>query len=144
MRLRPSTVARAPVVVAAALVIASITGQVAKYGHGHDHVYGLLRLTSVGHERRRPPRHLVVHLVIPGIAIVGLLALYFIRFVWRLPPKTRSGFVIAGTMFVAGVVGVETLGGWHGGLHGLVNLPQYQRRSDGSAHRHTGREFGPN
>ena len=60
--------------------------------------------------------------VIPGITIAGVLALYFISFVRRLPPKTRSGFVIAGTMFVGGGVTVETLGEWNGGLRGIVNL----------------------
>lgn len=172
-----------------ALIIASIAGQVAKYGFGHDHVYGLVRLTYVDQEQSiptvfsalllytaglllaiiailkrrqndpevakwaillcgflwlsfdeaaslhemlvRPTRRLLGEgplgiwyftWVIPGMAIVGFLVLYFLRFVWRLPPKTRSGFVIAGIMFVGGAVGVETLGGWYGGVHGMANL----------------------
>lgn len=60
--------------------------------------------------------------VIPGMVVVAVLAIYFVRFLWRLPPNTRQAFVVAGTLFVGGAIGVEILGGWYGGLHGMANL----------------------
>ena len=59
--------------------------------------------------------------VVPGMALVGLAALFFWRFVWRLPAKTRLGFAIAATLFLGGAVGMELIGGRFAELHGADN-----------------------
>ena len=51
--------------------------------------------------------------VIPyGIALLIFGAIY-LRFLFRLPSRTARLFVIAGTMYVVGAVGMEMLGGWY-------------------------------
>jgi hypothetical protein len=50
--------------------------------------------------------------VIPGIAVVAALGVFFVRFVRRLPAPTRSRFVLAGVLFLAGALGFEMIGGY--------------------------------
>jgi hypothetical protein len=48
--------------------------------------------------------------VIPGAILVTLFALLYARWLWRLPPRTRNLIVLAGTVFVAGGLGLELVG----------------------------------
>lgn len=56
--------------------------------------------------------------VIPGIIIVLVLAVFFLKFLWHLPAKTRLRFLVAGFLYVGGAIGVELVGGHHAELHG--------------------------
>lgn len=49
--------------------------------------------------------------VIPGIVLVLVLALFFSRFLWSLPPKTRFTFLLAATLYLGGAIGFELIGG---------------------------------
>jgi hypothetical protein len=60
--------------------------------------------------------------VIPGIALVSVLGLFFLRFWWRLPVKTRLTFFIAAIFYLGGCVGFEIIGGHYEALHGQRNL----------------------
>jgi hypothetical protein len=60
--------------------------------------------------------------VIPGIAVVCVLTLFFLRFLWRLPAKTRFTSVIGATLFIGGVIGIELAGGRYAELHSEENL----------------------
>lgn len=60
--------------------------------------------------------------VIPGIAVVLVLTLFFLRFLLRLPAKTRFTFIVAGTLFIGGALGLELVGGRYAELHGQENL----------------------
>jgi hypothetical protein len=60
--------------------------------------------------------------VIPGIALVLVLALFFLRFLLRLPAKTRRTFLMAATLYIGGAIGVELIGGRFAELHGTRNL----------------------
>lgn len=60
--------------------------------------------------------------VIPGIAVVCVLALFFFSFLLRLPAKTRLRFVVAAVLFLGGALGFELLGGRYFEVHGPVNL----------------------
>ncbi|MGH8626685.1 MAG: multidrug transporter [Gammaproteobacteria bacterium] len=60
--------------------------------------------------------------VIPGIALVLVLALFFLRFLLRLPAKTRLTFLMAATLYIGGAIGVELIGGRFYELHGKRNL----------------------
>lgn len=60
--------------------------------------------------------------VIPGIALVLVLALFFLSFLLRLPAKTRLTFLVAATLYIGGVIGVELVGGRFAELHGVRNL----------------------
>ncbi|MFZ0280468.1 MAG: hypothetical protein WAL29_02365, partial [Bacteroidales bacterium] len=60
--------------------------------------------------------------VIPGIAIVIIVALFFLRFLFKLDTKTRINFLIAGTLYVGGAIGFELIGGRYVELHGQENL----------------------
>ena len=60
--------------------------------------------------------------VIPGIAVVFALALFFLGFLLRLPAKTRFTFMVAATLFIGGALGLELVGGRYAELHGQENL----------------------
>ena len=47
--------------------------------------------------------------VIVGVAFVGLVALCYLGFLTRLPVTTRWTFVSAGSLYVAGALGIEML-----------------------------------
>jgi hypothetical protein len=60
--------------------------------------------------------------VVPyGLAAL-LLAIIYLRFLLHLPARTRSLFISAGLLFVAGALGFEMLGGWYSELHGNRNV----------------------
>jgi hypothetical protein len=46
---------------------------------------------------------------IPGAVVVALIGLSYVGFMRRLPPRTRSGFLVSGTVYVFGVIVVEAL-----------------------------------
>ena len=60
--------------------------------------------------------------VIPGGIFVVICLLAFFRFLFALPPKTRSLFILAGTIFVSGALGMEMVGGYHASLYGEKNF----------------------
>jgi hypothetical protein len=60
--------------------------------------------------------------VIVGIAFVGLVGLFFLRFLWALPAATRNIFLLSGGLFVAGAVGVEMICGYYAYEYGTRNL----------------------
>jgi len=49
--------------------------------------------------------------VIPGMIFVALFALAYLKFLRDLPASTRNQFLGAGTVYVAGAIGFEMLGG---------------------------------
>lgn len=60
--------------------------------------------------------------VIPGIVLVSVLGLYFLRFLLHLPRRTRLQFLLAGTLYVSGALGLELIAGRHVEIHGMDNL----------------------
>ena len=64
--------------------------------------------------------------VIPGAFFVGAVALMFLKFVLNLDTPTRNRFIIAGSVFVGGALGMECVGGAfidaYGGKHILYIL----------------------
>jgi hypothetical protein len=48
--------------------------------------------------------------VIPGVLIVLAVGAYFLPWLWRLPPRTRGLFVLAGALYVTGGLGLEAVG----------------------------------
>lgn len=59
--------------------------------------------------------------VIPAIAIVLLLGLYFLRFLLYLPATTRYRFLAAAALYLGGAIGFELIGGAYAGAHGYDN-----------------------
>jgi hypothetical protein len=59
--------------------------------------------------------------VIPGIALVLVLGLFFLRFLLHLPATERLRFLMAATLFIGGAIGVELIGGRYAELHGFEN-----------------------
>lgn len=49
--------------------------------------------------------------VVPAIIGIGLLSVYLFSFLRHLPPLTRVRFLIAGTVYLTGAVGLEMVGG---------------------------------
>jgi hypothetical protein len=45
--------------------------------------------------------------VLPYAGITVLLAFYFLRLLWRLPPRTSWGLVASGVIYVTGAMGIE-------------------------------------
>jgi hypothetical protein len=60
--------------------------------------------------------------VIPGAMFVLIVALTYLRFLAALPVKTRALFLIAGSLYVGGALGIEMLGGRHEYLYGKENF----------------------
>jgi hypothetical protein len=60
--------------------------------------------------------------VVPGIAIVLLLSIFFLQFWLHLPAKTRSAFLVAAIVYISGVIGFEMIGGYYAELYGKENL----------------------
>ena len=50
--------------------------------------------------------------VIPALIAVAGVVLFYLRFLWKLPPTTRLLFLIAGVWFVASAAGGEMVQGW--------------------------------
>jgi hypothetical protein len=59
--------------------------------------------------------------VIPGIALVFVLGLYFLRFLLHLPAATGLSFLMAAIIYIGGAIGVELIGSRHAELHGYEN-----------------------
>ena len=59
--------------------------------------------------------------VIPGIILVLILGLLYLRFVLHLPPTTKLRFLIAAALYIGGVIGAELIGGRYVELHGDRN-----------------------
>jgi hypothetical protein len=50
--------------------------------------------------------------VLPGIIVVVVLAIIYIKFLLNLPRKTMLVCLLAGLLYVGGAVGMEMVGGW--------------------------------
>jgi hypothetical protein len=60
--------------------------------------------------------------VIPyGLASIALAAVY-LRFVWALPIRTRKIFIAAGSLFLAGAIGIEMFGARAADLYGTDSI----------------------
>jgi hypothetical protein len=60
--------------------------------------------------------------VVPALLLVPVLGLIFLRFLLRLPPRTRRFMALAGSIFVGGALGIELIGGLYAETHGMKNL----------------------
>jgi hypothetical protein len=60
--------------------------------------------------------------VIPGTILAVIMLIAYARFLWRLGPRTRDAFVLAGACYVGGALGVEFFLGYWSDLHGVDNL----------------------
>lgn len=69
--------------------------------------------------------------VIFGIAIALVVALTYLRFLLALSPAARRGFLLAGTCFLAGALGVEMVSAAVSGAQGLQAQPDgWHERGD--------------
>lgn len=60
--------------------------------------------------------------IIPGAALVIVVGLFFLGFLRRLPAWTRRRFVLAGALYLAGILVLEAIGGWYDARHGYENM----------------------
>jgi hypothetical protein len=60
--------------------------------------------------------------ILPAALCVILFGLGYVRFLARLPARTRQLFLLAGAVYVAGALGVEAVSGQQAFLHGEQNL----------------------
>jgi hypothetical protein len=60
--------------------------------------------------------------VIPGMVVVGVVGLAYLRFLLALPARTRNLFVLAAAVYVGGAIGVEMLSAYQASRHGQENL----------------------
>jgi hypothetical protein len=61
--------------------------------------------------------------VIPGMLIAAAVGLSYVRFLYRLPRHTAVAFVIAGSIYIGGAIGMEMIGANYSDHHGQENLP---------------------
>ena len=59
--------------------------------------------------------------IIPGIAFALAVFLFYLRFLAQLPSRTRWQFLVAGALYLAGAVGIESFEGRYAELHGYEN-----------------------
>lgn len=96
---------------------------------------GLMLLLSIDemaslHERLNRPLRTLLNVegwfyyawVIPGFVCVLLFALSYLSFLRHLPKPFQRLFLLAGTLYCAGVLGVELLGGHYTVLYGRNNF----------------------
>ena len=57
-----------------------------------------------------------------GIALIVVLAPFFVRFLLHLPAKTRLTFLVAAILYLGGSVGFELIGGAYAKSHGLQDF----------------------
>ena len=60
--------------------------------------------------------------IVPGLVIVAVLAAFFARFLLRLPSPTRGRFLFAASLYLAGAIGFEMIGGYFDEKHGIDAL----------------------
>jgi hypothetical protein len=60
---------------------------------------------------------------IPVIPLLILLALYYTKFVLALPNRYKIGYVVSGSAYILGVIGIEIIGSLFGHQYGLGNFP---------------------
>lgn len=57
-----------------------------------------------------------------GIAFVLIFTLSYLKFFFSLPLQTQKQFFLAASVFFSGALGMELVGGFFGGSHGIQNL----------------------
>jgi hypothetical protein len=57
-----------------------------------------------------------------GIAFVLIFALSYLKFFFSLPAQTQKHFFAAATVFLSGALGMELVGGFYVGVHGMQNF----------------------
>jgi len=60
--------------------------------------------------------------VVPYGVAVGVLGLFFLKFVFSLPAQTRNLFIASGTIFLSGAIGLEVFGAREADLNGLETI----------------------
>lgn len=60
--------------------------------------------------------------VLPALALVAVLGLYFLKFLRDLPARSRRTFLLAAGLYLGGGLGIELIGGGYDELHGYDNL----------------------
>ena len=60
--------------------------------------------------------------VVVGLIVSGLLGIAFLRFIVRLPTKTRALVVLAGLTYLGGALGMEMVAANYESLHGAENF----------------------
>lgn len=60
--------------------------------------------------------------VVPAIALVLFLAIFFLKFWLSLPAKTRLYFFVAACLYVGAAIGLELAEGKHSEIYGMDNL----------------------
>lgn len=60
--------------------------------------------------------------VIPGMIFVAVLALSYLKFLLHLPKLTKAFFLLAGSLYVGGALGMEMIAGQYADLHGVENF----------------------
>ena len=60
--------------------------------------------------------------VIPYFIIVLTIAVFFARFLMKIPSKTKNRFLIAAAIYLGGAIGIELIGGYYFELHGSDNF----------------------
>lgn len=60
--------------------------------------------------------------VVPAMIVVCLLALLFVKFLLRLPVRTRGWMLFAGCVYLSGCIGMELIGGKYFVLYGQDTL----------------------
>jgi hypothetical protein len=86
----------------------------------HEHLIDPLRAALGGQHHRLGIFYFAW--VIPGIALVVALGVYFLPFMLRLPRRTAIAFAVSAAIYLGGALGVELVEGWWREGHGHGNM----------------------
>lgn len=65
------------------------------------------------------PRVFYFAWIVPALLVVTLAGLFFVKFLTKLPGKTRRGFLIGALLYLAGTIGFEMISGKFASLYGI-------------------------
>ena len=60
--------------------------------------------------------------LIPGISVILIVAIIYLRFYFSLPKRTKKLMLLSAIVYLGGLVGIEMIGGNYASIYGIKNL----------------------
>ena len=93
-----------------------------RYWYGLSFGFALLSLDEIAGLHETFNTMMDIEWTIPAAVLVGVTAIFFARFLWRLPARSRNRFILAGAVYLGGALGIEYLSGPPYFMHSLESM----------------------
>jgi hypothetical protein len=60
--------------------------------------------------------------LVPGIAVILIVAIIYLRFYFSLPKRTKKLILLSAIIYLGGLIGIEMIGGNYASIYGIKNL----------------------